>query len=209
MDIAGPGPIGSDCIAMPATRFTEMLEALCPTASNPKNLTLVKVFAPELGAIGDLIVNLIGAPDLELRYERLTNLLAWSVSLIGHASKQYRPESINGLKAHSRIAKDAQEYIETKFRGPIHIEDLCRHTGVGMRTLQRCFREYFDLTITDYLRTVRLDSAYRELTATESGEASVTQITLNNGFTHPGRFSVAYRVRFGESPSDTLVALPT
>ena len=204
MNIAGPGPIGSDCIVMSPTRFSEMLEILCPTANAPKRLTLVKVFAPELGALGDLIVNLIGAPDVNLMAERITNLLAWTVSLIGHASDQYRPESINGLKVHSRIAKDARDYIEMNFQMPIHAEELCKHTGVGVRTVQRCFREYFDYTITDYLKTIRLDATYRELTAADSREVSVTQVALGNGFTHLGRFSLAYRKRFGESPSETL-----
>ena len=208
MNITGPGPIGSDCIVLSPTRFSEMLEILCPTASVPKRLALVKVFAPELGALRDLIVNLIGAPDVELQGERITNLLAWTVSLIGHASDQYRPESINGLKAHSRIAKDARDYIEMNFQMPIHIEELCKHTGVGVRTLQRCFREYFDHSISDYLKTARLDAAYRILTAADSREVTVTKVALGNGFTHLGRFSVAYRTRFGESPSETLAAWP-
>ena len=206
MNIAGPSPIGSDCICMSPTRFSEMLEHICPTASAPKGFTLVKVFAPELRSLGDLIVNLIGAPDEDLQGERITNLLAWTVSLIGHASDQYRPENIKGLKAHSRIAKSARDYIEMNFQMPIHIEELCKHTGVGVRTVQRCFREYFDHSITDYLKTVRLDAAYRELTAGDIRETNVTQVALGNGFTHLGRFSVAYRTRFGESPSETLGA---
>ena len=206
MNITGPGPIGSDCIVLSPTRFSEMLEILCPTASIPKGLTLVKVFAPELGALGDLIVNLIGASDAELQGERITNLLAWTVSLIGHASDQYRPERINGLKVHSRIAKGARDYIEMNFQMPVHVEELCKHTGVGVRTLQRCFREYFGYSITGYLKTIRLDAAYRELTAGDSRETNVTQVALGNGFTHLGRFSVAYRTRFGESPSETLGA---
>ena len=206
MNISGPGPIGSDCIVMPKPRFIKMLETLCPTARAPKGLALVKVFAPELDTIGDLIVNLIGAPDVDFQGERIANLLAWAVSLIGHASDQYRPESINGLKVHGRIAKGARDYIEKNFQMPIHIEELCKHTGVGVRTLQRCFREYFGHSITDYLRTIRLDAAYRELTAGDSRETNVTQVALGNGFTHLGRFSVAYRTRFGESPSETLGA---
>ena len=206
MNISGPGPIGSDCISMLKPRFIELLETLCPTASAPKGLTLVKVFAPELSSLGDLIVNLIGAPDRDLSGERITNLLAWTVSLIGHASDQYRPESINGLKVHSRIAKSARDYIEMNFPMPVHMEELCKHTGVGIRTVQRCFREYFDHSITDYLKTVRLDAAYRELTAGDSRETNVTQVALGNGFTHLGRFSVAYRTRFGESPRETLEA---
>ena len=204
MNISGPGPIGSDCIVMSTPRFTEMLEVLCPTARTPKGLTLVKVFAPELGALGDLIVNQIGAPEVNLQSERTTNLLAWTVSLIGHASDQYRPENINGLKAHGRIAKGARDYIEINFQMPVHAEELCKHTGVGVRTLQRSFKEYFGHSVTDYLKTVRLDAACRELTAADSRETNVTEIALGNGFTHLGRFSLAYRTRFGESPSETL-----
>jgi hypothetical protein len=133
MNISGPGPIGSDVIVMSKPRFIELLEVLCPTSRAPKRLTLVKVFAPERSALGDLIVNLIGAPDVDLQGERITNLLAWAVSLIGHASDQYRPENIKGLKAHSRIAKGARDYIEMNFQEPVHIEELCKHTGVGVR----------------------------------------------------------------------------
>ena len=204
MNISGPGPIGSDCIVMSTTRFTEMLETLCPTARTPKGLTLVKMFAPELGALGDLIVNQIGEPDVNLQHERIANLLAWAVSLIGHASDQYRPENINGLKVHGRIASDARDYIEVNFRMPVHAEDLCKHTGVGLRTLQRCFREYFGCSASDYLKTARLDAAHRKLTVGDSRETNVTEIALSSGFTHLGRFSLAYRTRFGESPSETL-----
>jgi len=204
MNISGPGPIGSDCIVMSTPRFQDMLEILCPTARVPKALTLVKVFAPELHALGDVIVNLIGAPDVNLQSERITNLQAWTVSLIGHASDQFRPENINGLKAHGRIAKGARDYIEMNFQMPVHVEELCKHTGVGVRTLQRSFKEYFDHSVMDYLKTVRLDAACRELTAADTRETNVTEIALGNGFTHLGRFSLAYRTRFGESPSETL-----
>jgi AraC-like DNA-binding protein len=209
MDIAGPGPMGSDCIAMLESRFREILEVLCPTANMVEDLNIVKVFAPELRSLGDLIVGLIGASETEFQGERSANLIAWTVSLIGHTSDQYRPESINGNAAQSLIAKSAQDFIEVNFQHAVHLEDLCRHTGVGIRTVQRCFREYFDLSITDYLKTVRLDRAYREMVTADSGEETVTEIALRNGFTHLGRFSVSYHVRFGEMPSETLVSPPS
>ena len=81
-------------------------------------------------------------------------------------------------------------------------------TGVGVRTLQRCFREYFNLTITDYLKTARLDAAHRDLAVAHPGRDSVTEIALRHGFTHLGRFSVAYRACFRVSPSQTLTMLP-
>ena len=118
-------------------------------------------------------------------------------------------ESTLNQSEHSvRIARSAKEYIKTNFRHPVRLEDLSHHTGVGIRMVQRCFRECFDTTITDFLKEVRLVAANRELTAGDSRETSVTQVALGSGFTHLGRFSVAYRTRFGELPSETLTVRP-
>ena len=80
---------------------------------------------------------------------------------------------------------------------------------MGVRTLQRCFREYFDLTITEYVKTVRLDAARRKLAATDPVRESVSSIAVQHGFSHFGRFSVEYRERFAESPRETLAAKAT
>ena len=116
--------------------------------------------------------------------------------------------TLNQSEYNVRIARSAKEYIETNFHHPVHLEDLSRHTGVGIRMVQRCFREHFDTTITDFLKAVRLDAANRELAVKYPGETNVKQVALHNGFTHLGRFSVTYRQRFGELPSETLAARP-
>jgi transcriptional regulator GlxA family with amidase domain len=102
-----------------------------------------------------------------------------------------------------------QELLEEGCREAVHLEDLCRATGVGVRTLQRSFREYFDLTITEYLKAVRLDAAHRELSTAHPAVESVAAIASRHGITHLGRFSVKYRERFGESPRETLARRPT
>ena len=107
-------------------------------------------------------------------------------------------------EARNRVARLAQEYIEAHYSEAVHIEDLCRVTGVGVRTLQRCFREYFNLTVSTYLKAVRLDSARRELLAADRSDTSVTRIAMRHGCTHLGRFSVEFRDRFGQTPRETL-----
>jgi transcriptional regulator GlxA family with amidase domain len=72
--------------------------------------------------------------------------------------------------------------------------------------LQRIFRGYFGITITEYLKTVRLNSAHRELSASPPLPGAVTKIALDHGFAHLGRFAVEFRERFGESPKETLAS---
>ena len=56
-----------------------------------------------------------------------------------------------------------------------------------------------------YLRDARLDRVRAELAdLTGAPGVKVTEVAMKWGFHHLGRFSAAYRQRFGESPSETL-----
>jgi AraC-like DNA-binding protein len=63
------------------------------------------------------------------------------------------------------------------------------------------------VTVTELIESVRMNSAHRELSELRPEESTVTQVALDNGFSHLGRFSVAYRERYGETPSDRLAHL--
>jgi len=107
--------------------------------------------------------------------------------------------------ARGRVAERARTFIDGHFREPVRMEDLCRATGgVAARTLQRYFRQSFGETVTSYLKTVRLDAAYRDLIAAHPTRDTVTAIALRNGCDHPGRFSSEFRERFGQLPREAL-----
>jgi len=53
-----------------------------------------------------------------------------------------------------------------------------------------------------YVRNLRFEKARQELLSGR-GEKSVTEVATRCGFSHLGRFAVEYRLRFGESPSQT------
>ena len=107
------------------------------------------------------------------------------------------------------VAKRARAFIDGHFREPVRMEDLCRATGVGVRTLQRCFRQCFGVTVTSYLKAVRLDAAYRDLIAAHPSRDTVTTIAERNGCSHLGRFSSEFRERFGQLPRETLRSEPS
>jgi AraC-like DNA-binding protein len=102
-----------------------------------------------------------------------------------------------------RDIRRAIDYIEANFDRAITIADLVAATGVAGRTLFMHFKEFKGISPMRYLRDARLRKARQALLLAEP-ETCVTSIAMNLGFTHMGRFSVAYRSRFGESPSQTL-----
>lgn len=84
-----------------------------------------------------------------------------------------------------------------------NLTELAEAAGLSSRTLQRQFRMFLGKTPRAALRDVRFESARRELLR-GLPDAKVMDIALRCGFPHCGRFSVEYRHRFGETPSQTL-----
>jgi len=74
------------------------------------------------------------------------------------------------------------------------------------RALEAAFRRRYDSAPLAYARGVRLERVHAALQrAARTGEpASVTDIALQHGFIHMGRFAAYYKQRFGCSPSASL-----
>ncbi len=102
----------------------------------------------------------------------------------------------------------AIEYVDHLME-PITAVELARKVGVCQRTLEYGFREVLGIPPAKYLRFHRLNHVCRELSAADPRRVTVTQIAMNWGFLHPGRFSGAYLMHFGELPSATLARIRT
>src|SRR3981081_674171 len=82
------------------------------------------------------------------------------------------------------------------------LADLADISGVSGRTLQRQFRSFLGKTPRAVLRDIRFECARRELLQGARG-SKVMDVAEDCGLTHFGRFSVEYRRRYGETPSQT------
>ncbi|WP_223624974.1 AraC family transcriptional regulator [Microbacterium sp. EST19A] len=93
----------------------------------------------------------------------------------------------------------ALAYIEENAHLPITVDDVASASFISTRGLQYAFRRALDMTPTEALRRVRLDGAHRDL---ERGDgASVRVIARRWGFSHPSRFTSAYRDAYGGTPA--------
>lgn len=83
------------------------------------------------------------------------------------------------------------------------VKELATIAGVSGRTLQRQFLAFLGKAPRTVQRDIGFERARRELLQAAPG-AKVTNVALRCGFPHCGRFSVEYRRRYGETPSQTL-----
>jgi AraC-like DNA-binding protein len=102
-------------------------------------------------------------------------------------------------------ARDLEDWIDAHLGEPITMGTLCRVAGVGERCLQKSFLYRRGIPPMRFVAERRLLAAHRWLADASCGE-TVTEAGLRFGFTHLGRFSMAYRQALGESPSQTLAA---
>lgn len=113
-------------------------------------------------------------------------------------------ELVGAVAAPSRTVRAAADLIADHHAEPLTVADVAEAVGVSVRSLQIGFRRELDTTPTAYLRARRLAGAHDDLCAASPTTRSVTDIALDHGFLHLGRFSVDYRRTYGESPSRTL-----
>jgi len=104
-----------------------------------------------------------------------------------------------------RQAEELAAELVTKADGRLLcVGDLCVACDVPRRTLNHAFQQVLGMGPVTYLRRLRLNQVRRSLEYSRAnGDAkSVTEIALDHGFWHLGRFSSQYRELFGESPRE-------
>ena len=107
----------------------------------------------------------------------------------------------HGAPTRPRTLRRAEEFVHRNYATPITVSDIALAAGSSVRRLQEAFAENLGKSPIVYLRDVRLDHVRPRLL---QGDVAVTDAAYECGFTHLGRFSAAYRERFGVLPSQTV-----
>jgi AraC family ethanolamine operon transcriptional activator len=100
-----------------------------------------------------------------------------------------------------KVAIKAIEYIHENTKKALTIKSLVRKLETTTRTLHFGFIETFGMPPIAYIRNLRLASARRDLI--NKTWPTVTETAMFWNFHHLGRFSKAYQLAYGETPSET------
>ena len=107
--------------------------------------------------------------------------------------------------AQERVEK-AAAFVRANLAEPLTLEELGQRVGCSPFYLSRTFTEQMGMTISQYLRQVRLERAAELL---RSGKFNVTQAALEVGYSSIGHFSTAFHETFGCCPGLYPLQMPS
>ncbi|MGV2830063.1 helix-turn-helix transcriptional regulator [Myxosarcina sp. GI1(2024)] len=109
-------------------------------------------------------------------------------------SSQLKPTTVNQIY-------HARDILHRTYDNPPSIIELARIVGISDRTLQRGFRQLFDMTVIGYITFLRIQQAEKLL---RSGNVSVAEVANLVGYSHLGHFAAAFKRQFSITPSECL-----
>ncbi|MCU7237439.1 MULTISPECIES: AraC family transcriptional regulator [Pseudomonas] len=116
-------------------------------------------------------------------------------------STNVRMETLSGAGAGLERILD---YVERNLKLEVSAEALAEQANMSVRSLYALFDRHLNTTPRQYIRQRKLERVQACLSDPSCAVRSVTELALDYGFLHLGRFSESYRQRFGELPSATL-----
>lgn len=97
-----------------------------------------------------------------------------------------------------QVLKRVVGYIHINYPKKMTIEELASLSGYSESHFMRFFKFHFGMTVFEYIRTVRLDFAARQLLETDK---SITEISFASGFETFTYFTKSFREKYFMPPS--------
>lgn len=119
----------------------------------------------------------------------------------------YQLEQLGGKGQEQELIKgddifkleQAREILQDRYTSPPTQKGLSREVGLNEFKLRRGFKEYFGITVYDFITRLRMEKAKKLLMDEQLSISEVTQLV---GFSHQNNFSIAFKKYFGVPPSE-------
>ena len=107
--------------------------------------------------------------------------------------------STASVSSDSRRLKKAQDYIIKNYKSDIRLNDLADLAGMSPSSFSRFFKLRTGRSISDYVISIRLGIASRELM---SSTKSISEICYNSGFNNVSNFNRIFKKNKGFTPKE-------
>ena len=114
------------------------------------------------------------------------------------SNRESRDCATGGSVALDRVVR----FIDENLKGTIDIEELSEVSNMSVRSIYNAFSRAYSTTPKCFVKQRKLNKLREDLLRGQC--RNITEVALDYGFSHLGRFSSDYRKAFGELPSETL-----
>jgi AraC-like DNA-binding protein len=197
-------------VSMPADDLAAAAEAIidralpdfsCTSTVHPPSALMRRLLNlhKNIGQLAHDTPDILDVPEVSRALENeLTHILVRCLD-DGHS---VQPTA--GVRRHDAILTRFVEFLKANPDRPLYLTEICSAIGAAERTLRASCEEHLGMGPIRYLTLRRMHLVRRALLHSDPSASTVTQIVTCHGFWELGRFAVAYRRLFGETPSDTL-----
>ncbi|WP_062621615.1 hybrid sensor histidine kinase/response regulator transcription factor [Flammeovirga sp. SJP92] len=127
---------------------------------------------------------------------RVKNLLTSASS----SSFEVEPSEIEMSSKDEQLLEEAMQYIEANLENSdLNVEHLCKELGVSRSQLYRKVKMITNMSISEFIRTIRLKRAAQILQVDGS---SILDVMDKVGFNNPSYFTRTFKKQFGVSPKE-------
>lgn len=179
----------------------ELLPTTFPRTVTPPSAALSRLrkVHDAVGHLASTTPDILAKPEVARAVDQAL-VEAMVFCLAGNPSKDVRNVQLH----RARVMRRLEEVIMATREEPLYMPELAALVGASYWTLRDSCLEYLGMSPKRYLWLRRMHLARLALARADAERTTVTEIATDYGFWELGRFSVAYRSLFGESPSATL-----
>ena len=152
---------------------------------------------PEIANAAQALYNPVVQPGFASLYRqsRAQELLIYCLELLSRASNK---SHLNLKSRDIKCINRARLILEADIASPPVIRDLARDVGINESKLMTGFKQLYNQTLHDHLRSLRMNKAKSLLTTTD---LPITQIALEVGYDFSSNFAIAFKRHFDVTPS--------
>lgn len=99
--------------------------------------------------------------------------------------------------ARRQRSEKVRDYLLRHIDRNLTIEEIATETGASVSSVQRQFKEHFNMTVFEFIRRERLA---RACAALEQDGVSISQAAYAAGYADPSNFTVAFKKLYGVPP---------
>jgi AraC-like DNA-binding protein len=104
-----------------------------------------------------------------------------------------------------KFLQKAQEMVENNISNPDYgVESFASDMALSRVQLHRKLRALLDQSVTEFIRTIRLNYA---ITLLKNKAGNISEIAYDAGFNNPSYFTISFKKKYGISPSDYIKQL--